>query len=149
MDEPARSLWAKTTLHVWPEPCRLVSLPQDALEDAAALVACASHGFACLVVERDEVSLTVSAAVWEESPLRARARGDEGPFRVITFDLDLDLQVTGYLAPAAEALAAAGVPIVPQCAFLKDHVLVPEELLGDAVRALHALIARAVATVTE
>jgi hypothetical protein len=47
--------------------------------------------------------------------------------------------VTGYLAPAAEALAAAGVPIVPQCAFSKDHVLVPAEHLDVAVRALTAL----------
>jgi hypothetical protein len=146
MDARARSLWAKTALHIWPQPCRLVSLPKAALGEAAALVAGTDQGFACLVLERDEVSLTVSAALWAENPLRARARGDEGPFRVITFDLDLDLQVTGYLAPAAEALAAAGVPIVPQCAFLKDHLLIPEGHLQAAVRALETLIARATAT---
>ena len=59
---------------------------------------------------------------------------------MITFDLDLDLAVTGYLAPAAEALAAAGVPIVPQCAFLKDHLLVPAERLETAVKALERVI---------
>jgi hypothetical protein len=62
---------------------------------------------------------------------------------VITFNLDLDLGVTGYLAPAADALARAGVPIVPQCAFLKDHLLVPAEQLETAVATLERLIAAA------
>jgi len=140
MQERARALWAKTTLHVWPEPYRLVSLPLSALTEAAALVDETGEAFSCLIKERDEVSLTIAAAAWDGSPLRRSARGDQGPFRLITFDLDLDLAVTGYLAPAAEALAAAGVPIVPQCAFLKDHVLVPADRLETAVLALERVI---------
>ncbi len=99
--------------------------------------------FSCLVLERDEVSLTVAEEVWVASALRTSAREAAGPFRVITFDLDLDLAVTGYLAPAAEALAAAGVPIVPQCAFLKDHLLVPAAQLATAIRALEQVIVQA------
>ena len=140
MQGPARALWAKTTLSVWPESYRLVSLPRTALAEAAALVARAGDGFACLVLERDEVSLTVADEVWAGSSLRPSARQDAGPFKVITFNLDLDLALTGYLAPAAEALAAAGVPIVPQCAFLKDHLLVPAEQLETAVEALERII---------
>jgi hypothetical protein len=140
---PARALWAKTTLHVWPESYRLVSLPRAALPEAAALVARSGGEFSCLVLERDEVSLTVAEEVWAASPLRPSVRQDAGPFRVITFDLDLDLALTGYLAPAAEALAAAGVPIVPQCAFLKDHLLVPAEHLETAVQTLALVIFRA------
>jgi hypothetical protein len=137
---PARELWSKTTLHVWPETYRLVSLPRSATAQAAVLLADPGAAFFCLVLERDEVSLTVAADVWARSPLRAAARREAGPFKVITFDLDLDLEVTGYLAPAAEALAAAGVPIVPQCAFLKDHLLVPAAHAEMAVGTLSALI---------
>jgi hypothetical protein len=140
MQERACTLWASTTLHVWPDPYRLVSLPLTSLRDAADLVAETGGAFSCLVKERDEVSLTVAAAAWEASSLRRYARSDQGPFRLITFDLDLDLAVTGYLAPAAEALAAAGVPIVPQCAFLKDHLLVPAERLETAVKVLERVI---------
>jgi hypothetical protein len=140
---PARALWAKTTLHVWSESYRLVSLPRMALAEAAALVAGAGDGFCALVLERDEVSLTVAEEVWATSPLRPSARQDAGPFKVITFNLDLDLAVTGYLAPAAEALAHAGVPIVPQCAFLKDHLLVPAEQLPVALTTLAALVTSA------
>jgi hypothetical protein len=124
-----------------------VSLERTALPEAAALVARAGSSFSCLVLERDEVSLTISDAVWTVSPLRASARQEAGPFKVITFDLDLDLAVTGYLAPAAEALAAAGVPIVPQCAFLKDHLLIPMDHLATTVRCLESLAAEAQADV--
>lgn len=136
----AHTLWARTRLHVWPEAYRLVSLPPSALEAAAALVARAAGTFAALVLERDEVSLTLPEELWRASALTKTARRDDGPYRAVTFDLDLDLSVTGYLAPAAARLAAAGVSIVPQCAFLKDHLLVRADQLAAAVVALERLI---------
>ncbi len=136
-----RALWARTRVHVWPEPYRLVSLPLGTLAEAAALVGRTESAFAALVLERDEVSLTLPAAAWDASALRARATRDDGPYRALTLDLDLDLGVSGYLAPAAARLAEAGVPIVPQCAFLKDHLLVRELDLKRALAVLQALIA--------
>lgn len=137
----ARALWARTRLHVWPEAYRLVSLPRTALPVAAEFVGASGETFAALVVERDEVSLTVSEARWRASTLGSLARGDDGPYRAVTFDLDLDLTLTGYLAPAALRLAEAGVSIVPQCAFLKDHLLVRETQLARTLEVLEALIA--------
>jgi len=136
----ARTLWARTTLRVWPEAYRLVSLDPTLAEEAAGLLAANPAPFAVLVLERNEVSLTIAEALWRRSPLRARARSEAGPFRAITFELALDLDVVGYLAPAAARLARAGIPIVPQCAYQKDHVLVPEERLADAVRVLEGLV---------
>jgi uncharacterized protein len=135
----ARDLWARTTVRVWPGPCVLASLPRERAGEVAGALAEAG-GFVAFVVERDEVSLTLPEAEWRDHPLRPLARAESGPWRVLTFDLELPLDVTGYLAPAAAALAAAAVPIVPQCAFSKDHLLVPEEKLAEAVRALDALI---------
>ena len=63
------------------------------------------------------------------------------PYRAITFDVNIDLGVVGYLAPAAARLAAAGVSIVPQCAYLKDHLLVREADLETARAVLEAFIA--------
>jgi len=141
MDERARALWARTRVHVWPEAFWLVSLPAGAVPDAAALVAASTGRFAALVLERDEASLTVADSLWAPSPLRARARAEAGPYRVLTFDLDLDLDVVGYLAPAAAKLAEAGVSIVPQCGFRKDHLLVREADLERAREALEGWIA--------
>jgi len=141
MNDRARRLWSRTRVHVWPEACWLVSLPPDAVSEAAALVAESAGRFAALVLERDEVSLTVPDTVWAPSLLRARARAVAGPYRVLTFDLDLELDVVGYLAPVAERLAAVDISIVPQCAFLKDHLLVREEDLEKAREVLESWIA--------
>lgn len=135
----ARALWARTRLHVWPESVQLVSLPLSLLDQAAALLAQA-RPFAALVIERDEVSLTVATHTWRASPLAPQARAQSGPWRAITFDLDLELGVCGYLAPAARRLALAGISIVPQCAFLKDHLLVCEADLERAQATLRAFV---------
>jgi hypothetical protein len=138
--EAAREVWARTTLRVPDARYVLVSLPPEALAEAAALVGRCSV-FAALLLERDEVSLTVAEPTWWGSPLRARAAGEAGPYRAITLDTNVDLSVTGYMAPAAVRLAAAGVSIVPQCAYLKDHLLVRETDLDTACRVLEELIA--------
>jgi hypothetical protein len=139
LKDRARDIWSRTRLHVWPESYVLASLSRAHLADAAALVATAA-GFAALVVERDEVSVTVAELCWAESRL-ARAGRAEGPFRALTLDIDIQLDVCGYLAPAATLLAEAGVAIVPQCGFLKDHILVRREDLEPAVRVLDGWIA--------
>lgn len=137
---PARAVWARTKLHVWPERYVLASLPVSGLDEAAALLARAS-GWSALVLERDEVSLTVTEPAWRSSALRACRLAEAGPYRAITLDVDIDLGVIGYLAPAAARLAEAGVSIVPQCAYSKDHLLVREADLERARAVLEALIA--------
>lgn len=142
MDERVRRCWAKTRLHVWPERYALASLPLSLLPEAAALLAGGRGSFAALVVERDEVSLTLEEGRWQASALRRQARAEAGSLRAIMLDVNLELDLTGYLAPAAVRLAEAGVPLIPQCAFLKDHLLVQQEHLATAVRVLEDFIAR-------
>jgi hypothetical protein len=139
--ERTRALWARTRLQVWPEWYRLVSFPPAQAAAAASLLAASGGRFCALVLERDHMSLTVAEDVWRSSPLKDKAGAEIGPLRAITFSLALDLDVVGYLAPAAARLAAAGIPIVPQCAASRDHLLVPAHRLDDALRVLEQLIA--------
>jgi hypothetical protein len=137
-----RALWAKTQLFVWPERYWLASL-LDAVEVAGEWVGGAQDTFVALVVERDEVSVPLPESLWFGSRLRARARSAAGPFAVLTFDLNLELDVAGYLAPLATCLAVAGVAIVPQCAFSKDHLLVHVDQLEVAQTTIQEFIAAA------
>jgi hypothetical protein len=139
LKDRARDVWSRTRVLVWSESYVLASLSRAHLEDAAALVATAV-GFAALVVEGDEVSVTVAESSWAESRLARMGRA-EGPFRALTLDVEIELDLCGYLAPAAMLLAEAGVAIVPQCGFLKDHILVHEKDLEPAVRVLEGWIA--------
>jgi len=140
MQPETRTLWARTTLRVAPAKYCLVSLPTTMLSEAVRMVAKEDRRFAALIAEPDEVSLTIRDSVWETSSLRRRATAQSGPFRVITFNLDLNPAVVGYLAPAAHRLAEAGISIVPQCAFSKDHLLIQEADLPKATEVLKKLI---------
>jgi hypothetical protein len=139
-NEQARTLWARTKFHLWPERYWLVSLDTALATEAGRLLAADTEPFAALVRERDEVSLTIAERPWRRSRLRRRARAESGPFKAITFDIPLDLDVIGYMAPAAARLAEAAVSIVPQCAFQKDHVLVHAEGARKALRVLQGLV---------
>jgi hypothetical protein len=136
LNRRALEFWSRTTLHVWPERYLVVSLALDRLPEALALAGLSSEAFMAVIVERDEVSLTIEREKWLHCSLRAQAVAESGPFRAITLDVNVGLDVVGYLAPAAQALAEAGVSIIPQCAFLKDHPLVHE---GNLERALETL----------
>jgi hypothetical protein len=94
--------------------------------------------FTALVMERDEVSLTVPEQIWSTQPLKASAQ--DGPYKVVTCDLSVNLDVFGYIAPAAVSLANAGVSIVPQAAYLKEHIVVHEKDLNTTVAVLNKLI---------
>jgi hypothetical protein len=95
--------------------------------------------FANVVVEPDVITLTLPQAAWRElSPAFPRAHM-QGPFRAISFDLDLPADLVGFLAAASRALADAGVPILAVCGFAKDHLLVREANLAAALAALEGL----------
>lgn len=147
MNQAIADLWSRTSLLVWPEELVLASLPVSALPALANTLSSHLSGFSAVVVERDEVSVTVADAAWSQIATVVDVHSVAGPFRAITFDLALDLDVCGYLLPAAERLAAAGISIVPQCAYQKDHVLVAATQLAEAVQVLEGLVADARAIV--
>jgi hypothetical protein len=140
MDDSIRKLWAKTRVRLWPETYWLVSLPHESLPQAVELVSRSAGRFSAIVTEQDEISLTVHEALWKAKAESIVHHSAGGPYRVITFQIDLDLSICGYFAPAAVLLAEAGIPIVPQCAFLKDHVLIREADAARAVEILNELV---------
>ena len=143
MRERARQAWAETVLKIWPEPYWTLAFDLTDRAFAAVVLADCSGRFACLVQDHREISLTVDAESWSRHEASSRHRGALGPLRAVTFDIPLEIEVVGYLAPAAQRLAEAGVSIIPQCAFSMDHLLVLEQDLEPARRVLDALIAEA------
>lgn len=135
----ARGAWARTCVHVWPGEYLFASVSLPRLAESAALAAAAPEGmFVALLRERAEIALTVPDALRDR--LTALAAEVAGPFRVLTLDVTLPLDLVGFLAPAAVRLAEAGVSIVPQCGFRTDHLLVRAEDLETARRVLEAFV---------
>jgi hypothetical protein len=142
----AEEAWARTSVHVWPGDYLFASVPAERLADAAALAATAPRQtFVALVRERDEIALTLPES--SRAPLTALGARIDGPYRVLTLDVTLPLDLVGFLAPAAARLAEAAVSIVPQCGFRTDHLLVRAADLETARRVLEAFVRECAADV--
>lgn len=80
--------------------------------------------------------------------LRAKFPGarEEPGHRLVTLDVVLDWETTGYLAAVTSVLAGAGIPVGVLSSFQHDHLLVRDVYLTRAETALERLIdaARAV-----
>ncbi|HEX8921929.1 MAG TPA: ACT domain-containing protein [Pyrinomonadaceae bacterium] len=60
----------------------------------------------------------------------------ESGFRLLTFDVELDWNVVGFLARVTQILAEAGVSCGALSAFSRDHLLIKQDELGKALRVL-------------
>lgn len=118
----------------------LIHLPPNGIMAAAGVLAQVGEPFGALIADKDEVTLVVPADMVDEFSNRLREkRVGESDYRLITFDLELEPTLTGFMARVAAALAAANVPILPFAAFSRDHLLIPAEKFDAAWDALKKL----------
>lgn len=137
------SLLAATRVVVDSGDYLLVGLPRGEGARLAAALDWRGEGLVSLSVDRYEVSLVLAARAWERVAAGFPAARVAGPYRLITFDLELDFSVVGYLATLTQALAARGVSVYALSAYSRDHLLVRGADLDTAMAALNALIAGA------
>ncbi|MFP4395388.1 MAG: ACT domain-containing protein [Anaerolineales bacterium] len=98
------------------------------------------ESFSALVRDKDEVTLVLPVDVWEKSQPLLDVLDESSNYRLITFDLPLELGLVGYLAMMTSTVADEGISIFSVSAFSRDHIFVPEEDFERAWDALRALI---------
>lgn len=136
----AAELWAQTVPRLVPGEVVLASFAPEDLARVVEATGPLLESFAAIVVERDELSVTIALALWPAVSCAVGPRRVAGPFRAITLDLAIDLGVCGFFLPAADRLARARIPVVPQCAYEKDHLLVRSEHAERAMSVLNELV---------
>jgi len=60
----------------------------------------------------------------------------EKGFRLLTFDLELQFNVVGFIALITNILAEYDIPVITLSAFSRDHLLIKQDDLGNALKAL-------------
>ena len=65
----------------------------------------------------------------------------EGAFRLLSFDVELDFNVVGFMAEVTRILAEADIPIVALSAFSRDHLLIKQQDLSKTLKCLGRYIA--------
>jgi hypothetical protein len=134
-----RKLIAATEVALYPEPLMIVSVSRDEEEKARRLMK-DFESFSSITFDVSEVSLILKTEEWEDLKENFHDYEEEGPYRLITFDIVLDLSIVGYLAVISRVLADAGISIYALSTYLRDHVLVKESDAETAVNILRVLI---------
>lgn len=129
MDLPPGLMHTLAQTHLFTDAQRYVILriSHDQYHEAHALLAQHTAPFAALVVDKDEVTLVVAAALWETARPTLSVVDETPLYRLITFDLPLDLGLVGYLATLCGVIAEAGISIISLSAFSRDHIFVQED----------------------
>ena len=115
----------------------LIQLPAKAIMAAAGVIAQIGEPFCAMIVDKDEVSLVIPAdAIADFKERLPSYQASNKPYRPITFDIELDMSLVGFMATISRALADTGVPIMTFAAYSRDHLLVPSEQFSVAMAAL-------------
>lgn len=94
-----------------------------------------------LLRDEHEVTLLLDETDWRTMRHAVRDARIESDFRLLTFDIELDWKTIGFLARVTEILADAGVSVGALSAFSRDHLLIKQDQLGNALRVLGNYVA--------
>jgi len=139
VDENIRGLLANTEIFLHPTDFTLVSIEPKEEQKARSLLL-SLEPFSSVTFDLAEISLVIDSDAWAGLREEFGSYREEGPYRLITFDIVLDLAIVGYLAVISRILADAGISIYALSTYLRDHVLVKESDAETAMNVLRGLI---------
>ncbi len=131
-----RRLFAAVQLYTDARPYAIVSLPRDQMRAVTVLFGGLADPFAAMIVDKDEITIVMHEMDWSLGGRGLPGARTASDFRLITFDLALDLDTVGFMAVVSRLLAEAGISFLPVAAYSRDHILVHAR---DAERAWQAL----------
>jgi hypothetical protein len=140
MARSVEQILAEVTLYSDQQDYIVVQLPTVAIMAAAGIIAEIGEPFCALIVDKDEDSLVVPTDAWGDFSKRLPGhKTADKPYRLITFDIPLEMTLVGFMARISQVLAEANVSILPLAAFTRDHILVPADQFDIALAALEQL----------
>ena len=134
----AKQLLRKSRVEVAPETFYLVSLRHDDWQKLLGNPALSPRMTApfMILMDKNEVTLLLDETDFGTMRHALRDAKTEGGYRLLTFDIELDLNVVGFMAEVSQILAKANIPIMALSAFSRDHVLIKQDDLANALEAL-------------
>jgi len=130
-----RKILAETYVKEHPDDYSIIFIePRD--EEKARPLLQDLKPYSSVTYTEEEVSVVLRSSDWAKLKVNFPRHKEEGPYRLITFDIVLNLSLVGFLSIVSTALAESGVSIYALSTYLKDHILVKK---GDAVKAVAVL----------
>ena len=139
-------IFASTELKIHPQDYVIVSLPVEEKDNALKSFSLLSS-FSSITIDYEEISLILKESDWKILLDRFPKSLCEGPYRVITFDIVLDLNLVGFLSVISSILADEGISIYAVSTYLRDHILVKSKDAEKAILRFKELIEKCKATI--
>ena len=136
--EGVKEILSRTEIQLDDEEYVIVSLSLKQ-EEKARQVLNRLAPFSSITYDYKEVSIVTKTIEWNKVSNQFKAYELEGPYKLITFNIVLDLSIVGFMAIISKKLADAGVSIYAISTYLRDHILVKSEDAENAVRVLENL----------
>jgi hypothetical protein len=139
LDPAIAPLLAATVLRVDPRAFTIASVPPTYEASVRGAMADVHAPFFVQVMAK-EISLILADDEWARVRTRFKGAKEEPGYRLITLEVKLDWDVTGYLAAVTQALADDQIPVGVLSSFHHDHLLVRIDLADSAVEAIRRLV---------
>jgi hypothetical protein len=139
LSEPMRRILSEAVVKEHTDDYRVVSIKLDEEAKARSLLR-DLQPFSSVTYDNNEVSVVLRASDWERLKGEFSGFDEAGPYKLLTFDIVLDLSIVGFLSVVSAVLAEEGVSIYAISTYLRDHILVRKEDSPRAVAALRKLI---------
>ena len=133
----------QTRIEVAPETFFLVSLAHQEWIKLLESPELSPRMTAPFMIFRDKFEVTLLLDETDFGTIRHAIRDAkiEGSFRLLTFDIELNFTIVGFLAEITKILAEAEIPILALSAFSRDHLLIKQIDLAKALKVLGKYVA--------
>ncbi len=139
----ALELLKSAKVEVAPEIFHLVSLPHADWLKLLENPELSPRMSAPFMIFRDKWEVTLLLDEVDFGTIRHQIRDAKtaGNYRLLSFDVELDFSIFGFLAEITRILAEAEIPIVALSAFSRDHLLIKQNDLAKALKVLGEYVA--------
>ena len=136
--EGVKDILSRTELQLDKDEYVIVSLSLDH-EEKARQTLNGLAPFSSVTYDYKEVSIVAKTTEWNKVSNTFNEYEIAGPYKLITFNIVLDLSIVGFMATISKKLAEAGISIYAISTYLRDHILVKSEDTEKAVSVLENL----------
>lgn len=118
----------------------MIRLPVDTKPISGEWYRPATTRYAVFVREPKDITLIVPRRKWLRMQHMFKKPQVSEPMKVIIFDIELGINVYGFIAAISQVLAEAKISLMPVSSFHRDHILVRKKDLPRSVRLLRQFL---------
>lgn len=135
-------LLRRTPVEIAPQNFSLISLTDENWRKLLENPELSPRMTAPFMIFKDKFEITLLLDETDFAAVRNNlgAAKIERDFRLLTFDIELDFTIVGFLAEIARILAEADISVIALSAFSRDHILVKQENLAKTLKVLGAYV---------